>query len=98
MTKKLTRLEKSTSILENTKATQWCYVNTDNEFKFMNRTFIISEEVDEYKVFNKAGSTYDYTNETYMDSVLVIMNIEDKLSFFNQNYDPIESKSVKVKS
>lgn len=98
MTKKKTRLEKSTAILENTKATQWCYVNIDNEFEFMNRIFVIDEAIDEYKVYNKAGTTYDYTNDAHMDCILVIMDSEDRLTFYNQNYDPVEGKSVTVKS
>lgn len=97
MKRKQTRLDKSTSILANTLTTQWCYVNTENEFTFMNRVFEIDEEVVEYKVFNKAKDTYDYTNEAKMDSILVIMNQDNSLSFFNQDYDPIEKKYVKVK-
>lgn len=95
--KKLTRLEKSTAILKNSISTQWCYVNTDNEFNFMNQTFVINQSVEEYKVHNKAGSVEDYTNEAYMEEILVVINNENKLSFFNQNYDLVDSKLVKVK-
>lgn len=98
MSKKLSKLEKSTSILADTKATQWCYVNTANEFKFMNRTFVIAESVNEYKVYNKPEETYLYTNEAYMDSVLVVMDMEDTLSFFNQDYDRIEKQYIEVQS
>lgn len=95
--KKLTRLEKSTAILNIAKATQWCYVNTENEFNFMDKTFMINQKVEEYKVHNKAGEVEDYTNEAYMEEVLVVVDNEDKILFFNQNYDMIESKLVKVK-
>jgi hypothetical protein len=95
--KKLTRLEKSTAILKLAKATQWCYVNTENEFEFMNRTFVISNKVEEYKVHNKAGEVEDYTNEAYMEEILVVVDNEDKLLFFNQNYDSVENRLVKVK-
>lgn len=97
MTKKLTRLEKSTVILKNACATMWCYVNTENEFTFVNQTFVISEEVGDYKVYQKAGTVDDYTNEAYMDSVLVAINSLNSLSFYNQNYDEIENSLVQVK-
>ena len=95
--KKQTRLQKSTAILKLAKATEWCYVNTDNEFNFMNQTFVISESVKEYEVHNKAGEVDDYTNEAYMEEVLVIVTHEDRILFFNQNYDSIDNRMVKVK-
>jgi hypothetical protein len=95
--KKLTRLEKSTAILTHAKATQWCYVDTDNEFEFMNQSFVISETVEEYKVHNKAGRVEDYTNEAYMEDILVVIDNDNKLHFYNQNYDVVENKFVKVK-
>lgn len=95
--KKQTRLEKSTAILSEAKATQWCYVNTDNEFKFLNQTFVINESVEEYKVHNKAGSVEDYTNEAYMEEILVVIGNENNLKFYNQNYDLIDDRLVGVK-
>ena len=97
MAKKKTRLEKSTAIILDSKATEWCYVNTDNEFTFMNQTFIINESVEEYKVHNKAGTVEDYTNEAYMEEILVAIDKEGILKFYNQNYDVVESKLVGVK-
>lgn len=97
MAKKKTRLQKSTAILKLSKLTQWCYVDTENEFKFMNQTFVIADSVEEYKVHNKAGTVEDYTNEAYMEEVLVVLNNDNSLTFFNQNYDLIESKFIKVK-
>ncbi|UUV45911.1 hypothetical protein [Bacillus phage vB_BanS-Thrax3] len=97
MNRKLTRLEKSTAIISTSKASQWCYVNTENEFKFMDKVFVIDASVDDYKVHNKAGTTYEYTNESYMFEVLVVIDQNDKLKFYNQNYDYIESELVKVK-
>lgn len=97
MTKKLTRLQKSTAIIRNALATQWCYVNTDNEFKFLDRTFIIDSEVDEYKVHNKAGTVENFTNESYMDEVLAVIDSMNTLRFYNQNYDELEGKLVTVK-
>ncbi|MER2009359.1 MAG: hypothetical protein ABS939_18060 [Psychrobacillus sp.] len=92
--KKQTRLEKSTAILLEAKATQWCYVNTDNKFTFMNQVFTINEEVEDYKVYNKAGSVEDYTNEAYMEEILVVIDKENILKFYNQNYDLIDDRLV----
>ncbi|GIN66355.1 hypothetical protein J41TS2_17760 [Bacillus sonorensis] len=97
MAKRKTKLQKSTAILNNSKATKWCYVNTDNEFKFMDQIFIISNKVEEYKVHNKAGTIEDYTNEAYMEEILVTIDNDDRLKFFNQNYDLIERKFIIVK-
>jgi hypothetical protein len=94
--KKKTRLEKSTAIIETSKATQWCYVNTDNEFTFMNQTFVIDENVEDYKVYNKAGTVEDYTNEAYMEDILVVIDNEGILKFYNQNYDEVDSNLVEV--
>lgn len=95
--KEKSRLQKSTEVLENATATQWCYVNTDNEFTFMNQLFVISESVKEYKVFNKAGEVEDFTNESLMENVLTLVDKENRLRFFNQNFDSIDSSLVSVK-
>lgn len=101
MARKLTRLEKSTTILNESIATQWCYVNIDNEFIFMDTTFVIDESVEEYKVHNKAGIVEDYTNESYMEDVLVAVVVANDgfklLKFYNQNYDEIKVSLVKAK-
>lgn len=78
------------------KATEWCYVNTENEFTFMNELFVINESVEEYKVHNKAGTVEDYTNEAYMEEILVVIDKKDTLKFYNQNYDLIDSRLVVV--
>lgn len=97
MAKKLTRLQKSTAIINTAIVSKWCYVNTDNEFTFMNETFVIADSVEEYKVHNKAGTVEDYTNEAYMEEILIVIDGENKLSYFNQNYDLIEKRLVTVK-
>lgn len=94
--KSITRLEKSTKIVEQSKTIQWCYVNTENEFIFMDKKYIISEEVEDYKVYNKAGSVYDYTNEAYMEEILATIDNSNNLIFYNQNYDYIDSRLVSV--
>lgn len=90
-----TRLQKSTDILQNSKATKWCYVNVDNEFEFMGKTFVIDESIEEYKVYKKAGEVDDFTNESYMEEILVVLDANNKIRFYNQNYDLVEKISVK---
>ncbi|MDS7057023.1 hypothetical protein NXG04_06880 [Klebsiella pneumoniae] len=97
MSKKLTRLEKSTAIISNSVKSEWRYVNTNNEFTFMNLKFVISESVEEYKVYNKAGTVEDYTNEAYMEQVLVVVSKNGDLKFYNQNYDYIEPQYVSIR-
>lgn len=97
MTKKISRIEKSTAILSNAKTISWCYVNTENEFTFMDKTFVIDNEVEEYKVHNKSFDVDDYTNEAYMEDILAVKDNEGNINFYNQNYDEVESKFVKVK-
>lgn len=91
------RLKKSLLALSNSKASQWCYVNVNNEFKFMGSTFVIDESVEEYKVYNKAGEIDDFTNEAYMEEILVVLYEDDTLKFYNQNFDIIENSKIKVK-
>jgi hypothetical protein len=95
MAKKKTRLQKSTELLLNAKATQWISVNTDNEFMFMDSTFKISEDVEEYKVYKKAGEVEDFTNESYMEQILVVLDKHGMLKFYNQEYDLVEDVWLK---
>lgn len=97
MNRKLTRLEKSTAIISTAKVSKWCYVNTENEFRFIDHTYVIDTGVEEYKVFNKAGTTYDYTNEAYMEQVLAVIDQDGAIKFYNQNYEYIEPEKVYVK-
>lgn len=95
----LTRLQKSAKILANAKYGQWCYVDTENEFKFEGNTYKIDESVKEYKVHNKAqyinGVLNDFTNEALMEEVFVVVDKQGKLHFYNQYLEPINSKLVK---
>lgn len=97
MAKNLTRLQKSTAILGESKITEWKYVDTNNEFTFMNTVFKIDESLDEYKVHNKAGVVEDFTNEAYMEEVLISLGEDNRLRFYNQNYEEINSELVKIK-
>ena len=91
-----TFLNRCNKIRENSKIVEWCYVDTDNEFKFMNRTFVIDESVEQYKVHNKAGEVYDYTNEAIMDKILVVVDNENKLRFYDQDLNEIDGSLVYV--
>lgn len=95
--KKITKLQKSTDILLEAKASQWCYVNTDNEFKFMENIFVIDESVKDYKVKNKAGVVEDYTNEAYMEEILAVLGNDNFMRFYNQDYDLVKDVCLLVK-
>lgn len=97
MTKKETRLQKSTRILSTAKFTQWCYVDIHNNFyyTYTNKNYVISDNVEDYFVYNKAGEVEDYTNEAYMEEVLAVTDVYGNLSFYNQNYDLIEDRYVR---
>lgn len=86
------------SVLTNSKASQWCYVNVDNEFEFMGKTFVIDKDVEEYKVYNKAKEIEDFTNEAYMEEILIVLYEDGTLKFYNQNFDIIENDKISVKS
>lgn len=93
--KKLTKLDVITILLINSKHSAWQRVNIHNEFQFMQDTYKIDESVKEYKVFNKAGEIEDYTNEAYMETILIVVDEEDTITYYNENYDLVESKFVK---
>ncbi len=97
MKNNVTRLKKITAITKEANALKWCYVNADNEFKFVDQTFIIDKSVEEYKVHKKYDMVEEYTNEAYMEEILVVITNDNQLKFYNQNYDHIESSLVKVK-
>lgn len=93
----ITRLEKSTAIISEALDTKWCYVNTDNEFTYRGVILVIDERVEEYKVYNKAGTVEEYTNEAYMEEILAVTDRSNEVKFYNQNYDLIDSRLVRAK-
>jgi hypothetical protein len=93
-----TRLEKSSAIMKGAKKSKWCYVNIDNEFEFEGATLYIHESVEEYKVHNKAFEVEDYTNEAYMEEILVVVDANNLVTFYNQNYDRVKSVFVKTEA
>lgn len=90
------KAKKSIEVLSNSKAYQWCYVDTNNKFKFMGKEFIIDNSVEEYRVYNKAGEVDDFTNEAYMEEILVVLHNDGFLKFYNQNYELIDNKYIRV--
>jgi hypothetical protein len=56
----------------------------------MGKTFAIDENVVEYKVYNKAGTVDDYTNEAYMEEILAVLGTDGYLQFYNQNYNLVK--------
>lgn len=98
--KKPTRIERSTSVLSNSKDSKWCYVNTDNEFTYNNNIYVIDEDVEDYKVYNRAGEVEDYTNEAFMEEILVVaytVDEKDELKFYSQSFEEVEKELVRVK-
>lgn len=91
------RIIKGVSLLSDSLAFQWCYVNVDNEFVFMDSTFIIDDSVEEYVVHNKVGYVEDFTNEAYMEEILVVLHSDNTLKFYNQNFDEIDNAMIRVK-
>lgn len=90
-------LEKGLQVLSTAKASQWCYVNVDNEFNFMDSIFVIDNSVEEYKVHNRAGAVDDFTNEAYMEEILVVLDGDGSLKFYNQTFDLIDNDKVITK-
>lgn len=95
--KKHTRFEKGTAIKEMTNSSKWCCVNTENEFIFMGQTFVIPENNENYKVINKASEIEDYTNEAYMEEILVVVDNNHSIWFYDQNFDFVENVVVRIK-
>lgn len=95
-TDKLTKLN---TILEISRYSKWCNVNTDNEFTFQGEKFEINESVKQYKVFNKPevkknGQYNNWTNEALMDRILCV-STDEGVRFFDQNIEEIDCKLVK---
>lgn len=84
--------------IDNVLIYEWCSVDIHNEFNFMNKSFVIDDNVSEYKVFKKAGDINNYTNMAQMDRVLVVLKNNYELKFYNQNYQLIENNFIKIKT
>src|SRR5690606_345797 len=77
----------------------WCRVNINNEFTFAGKTFVIDPSVEQYKVYKKAGEVDDFTNEAFMEEILVVVtDFEKKMVFFDQMMEPIPEGKIYIKS
>lgn len=76
-----------------------CPVDTDGIFKFENYVFQISAEDERYKVNNKAIYVNniiknDYTNESEMDSILVELEENQEIAFYDEEKIQIDSSLI----
>jgi hypothetical protein len=80
----------------NKNAKTWCVVNIDNEFTFMDKVFKINESLSKYKVFRKSTETKDFTNESLMDKIFVVVNDKYQLEFYDEDLEQINSELIHV--
>lgn len=64
----------------------WCYVNQDNIFQFLNNTYKISNDVKQYKI--KA-------NEDISMFKILSIHQNNSIHFFDENFDHIKSNFIK---
>lgn len=65
-------------------------VNTENVFEVLGNKFKIDDSVKEYRVTNpakydEAGELNDFSNESFMEIIHVILEQNDVMRFYNQN-------------
>lgn len=68
----------------------WAVVDIENNFKYDNYIFHISDELEQYKVYD-----IPQTNKAKMDKVLIIA-VNNKMLFFDQNLNKINNNDVKL--
>jgi hypothetical protein len=78
---------------------KWCLVDIDNNFKFNDKNFIISNDLIVYKVKNKSvyinNELNNFTNEAEMEQILCFyIPYKDKYYFFDENIDKISNKYI----
>lgn len=74
-------------------------VDTENVFKLLGKSFKIDESVKEYKVTNPAvydesGKLNNFSNESFMEMVHVVLEEADVMRFYNQNEKEISPLQV----
>lgn len=94
--KKQTRYERQKQALDNVKLAKWCYVNTENEFVFMNHKFVIPATVEAYEVKNKAYEVEDYTNEASMEQILVTTHKDGGVFFYDEDYNLVKDVLIRM--
>lgn len=69
---------------------EWVYIDTENNFRFDNKTFRIQDDLEQYKVESKSGNVVDYLNKSQMDHVLgFYMPDKKEFKFFDENVEEI---------
>ena len=76
-------------------------VNTDNVFRVMDKVFQIDESVKEYRVSNPAvydenNRLNDFSNESMMEIVHVVLEMGQPIKFYNQNEKEITPEFIKL--
>jgi len=70
---------------------EWCHVDTENEFEFKGIRFKINDSVKMYKVKNKG-----IDNDCDMDKILCLYNRDkDKFYFYDMDIKKVNSKLIK---
>ena len=65
-------------------------VNVDNEFSLNGIKFTVPEDNDDYKVILKYSEADEYTNESKMDQVNVVLGSDFKLYFYDEDGEIIK--------
>lgn len=81
------------------KVTRICPVDIDGNFQFDDYLFQISAEDKRYEVYNKAEITNgrvtnDYTNDSLMDVIKVVLEENEPVMFYDENTNPIDAKLI----
>lgn len=65
-------------------------VNVDNEFSLNGIKFIVPEDNDDYRVISKYSEDDEYTNESKMDQVNVVLGSDFKFYFYDEDGEIIK--------
>lgn len=65
-------------------------VNVDNEFSLNGIKFTVPVDNDSYRVISKYSETDDYTNESKMDQVNVVLGSDFKFYFYDEDGEIIK--------
>ena len=65
-------------------------VNVDNEFSLNGIKFTVPEDNDDYRVISKYSESDEYTNESKMDQVNVVLGSDFKFYFYDEDGEIIK--------
>lgn len=74
-------------------------VDTENVFMVLGKRFKIDENLKEYKVtnpavYNQEGQLNNFSNESFMEMVHVVLSENDIMRFYNQNEKEINPSQI----